>query len=151
MTITHSISENWFDKSELVLLPSSSTRMASFAARLDEALAQPGTMDLEFLRHFFFWRRVSREPGPALLLGAGTAFCFVVMVGGDVYLDRIPTLREVAGYLASSLVMSPVGASLIAVKGGWGQQRIARQFVIGIVVVVVVGLLATWLLEGAIG
>lgn len=71
---------------------------------------------------------------------------FIVLVGGDLYRDRVPTLREVAGYLALSLVMSPLGASLIALKGGWGQQRIGRQFVIGIVVVVVVGLLAAWLI-----
>jgi hypothetical protein len=103
-------------------------------------------MDLEFLQHFYFWRPVLRQPGPALLLGAGTAFWFVVVVGGDLYLDRIPTLRELADYLAFSLVMSPVGASLIALKGGWGQQRIGRQFLIGSAVVVVVGTLATWLI-----
>lgn len=106
-------------------------------------------MDLEFLRHLYFWRPVTRQPGPALLLGAGTAFWFVVLVGGDLYLDRVPTLREVAGYLALSLAMSPLGASLIALKGGWGQERYGRELVIGIVVVVVVGILAVWLIGAA--
>jgi hypothetical protein len=71
------------------------------------------------------------------------------MVGGDLYLDRVPTLLDVASYLASSLVMSPVGASLIGVKGGWGEQHIDRPFVIGIVVVVVVGMVAAWLIGAA--
>ena len=68
------------------------------------------------------------------------------MVGSDVYLDRVPTLREVAGYLALSLVLSPLGALIIALKGGWIQQRVGRQLAIGIVIVVVVGILAAWLI-----
>ena len=106
-------------------------------------------MDLEFLRHLHFWRPVSRQPGRALLLGAGTAFWFVVMVGSDLYLDRVPTLREVGDYLALSLAMSPLGALVIALKGGWIQQRYGRQLLIGLVIVVVVGILAAWLMSAA--
>jgi hypothetical protein len=106
-------------------------------------------MDLEFLRHLYFWRPVSRQPGRALLLGAGTAFMFIVMLGSDLYLDRVPTLREVAGYLALSLVLSPLGALVIALKGGWIHQRYGWQLVIGLVVVVVVGILVAWLIGAA--
>lgn len=103
-------------------------------------------MDLEFLRHLYFWRPLSRQPSPAFLLGAGAAFWFVIMVGADFYLGRVPTLRDVADYLAVSLIMSPLGGLVIALKGGWIQQRYGRQLLLGIVVIVVVGILAAWLI-----
>src|SRR5687768_7325607 len=103
-------------------------------------------MDLDFLRHFYFWRPISRQPGRALLLGAGTALMFVTMVGSEFYLGRVPSLREVAEYFALSLVMAPLGALVIALKGGWIQQRYGPQLLRGLIVVVVLGILVAWLI-----
>lgn len=87
----------------------------------------------------------NRELTPAQTLGvflaAGWIFFFIIVVGGDLYsYGRWPTPRTMVEHAAGALVLSPLGALVIALKGGWGHDHPVVIWSVGILLLGLIAL-----------
>jgi hypothetical protein len=80
-------------------------------------------------------------PGRGVILGAGAAVVFVVLIGADFYSGETPAFADIVGYMLISAILSPLGAAAVAMKAGWTKQGAPSRVPAVVVVLIVVGMI----------
>jgi hypothetical protein len=96
-------------------------------------------------------RELTRKQTILAFLIGGWFFFMIVFVGSDLYsFGRLPPTNELLRYFLLAVALSPLGALVVGLKGGWIQEYLGLgRVLVFLLAVVFLGIIAAFMVKMA--